>query len=176
MRVCMTCARARVRVRVCLCVPACVCVRVLARLRGFLGLSANVHERAHPCVLGCSTYVSGTDHWKLEPFKQGEMPSHLLEESSFATLFPAYREKYLREVCAAAGHTRTAQYRTAPPSTAQHRTALHSTAQYRTAPRSTAQHRPVLHSTSQYRSVAQHCTVPHSTSQFHSVAQHCTVP
>ena len=46
-----------------------------------------------PCKL-----LAGTEHWKLDPFKQGDMQSHLLEESSFATLFPAYREKYLREV------------------------------------------------------------------------------
>jgi len=38
------------------------------------------------------------DHWKVETFKQGEMSSSLLEESSFATLFPKYREQYLREV------------------------------------------------------------------------------
>ena len=38
------------------------------------------------------------DHWKEEPFEAGQMKSHLLEESSFATLFPKYREKYLKEV------------------------------------------------------------------------------
>jgi len=38
------------------------------------------------------------DHWKIEPFKKGEMSDPLLEESSFATLFPKYREKYLKEV------------------------------------------------------------------------------
>eukprot|EP01128_Nolandella_sp_AFSM9_P000195 TRINITY_DN10374_c0_g1_i2.p1 TRINITY_DN10374_c0_g1~~TRINITY_DN10374_c0_g1_i2.p1 ORF type:complete len:327 (-),score=99.64 TRINITY_DN10374_c0_g1_i2:893-1849(-) len=37
------------------------------------------------------------DHWKIEPFEKGAMSSPLLEESSFATLFPRYREKYLRE-------------------------------------------------------------------------------
>ncbi|CAH0480878.1 unnamed protein product [Peronospora belbahrii] len=48
------------------------------------------------------------DHWKIEPWqdevydeknteKKIKMPG-LLEESSFATLFPKYREKYLREV------------------------------------------------------------------------------
>ena len=39
------------------------------------------------------------DHWKREAFKEGDMSSgSLLEESSFATLFPQYREKYIREV------------------------------------------------------------------------------
>ena len=38
------------------------------------------------------------DHWKIEEFKAGDMSSHLLEESSFATLFPKYREKYLQQV------------------------------------------------------------------------------
>lgn len=40
----------------------------------------------------------GIDHWKVEPFKPEDNPSGLLEESSFATLFPKYRERYLREV------------------------------------------------------------------------------
>lgn len=39
------------------------------------------------------------DHWKTEAFTQGDMTAgSLLEESSFAVLFPAYRENYLRDV------------------------------------------------------------------------------
>ncbi|KAJ1918584.1 ribosomal RNA assembly protein krr1 [Mycoemilia scoparia] len=36
--------------------------------------------------------------YKVPEWKQGDMPHPLLEESSFATLFPKYRENYLREV------------------------------------------------------------------------------
>jgi len=37
------------------------------------------------------------DHWKEDTFAQGDMPHALTEESSFAVLFPSYREAYLRE-------------------------------------------------------------------------------
>lgn len=40
----------------------------------------------------------GIDHWKVEEFKSENGSGAFLEESSFATLFPQYREKYLREV------------------------------------------------------------------------------
>jgi len=40
----------------------------------------------------------GIDHWAVKPFTKDENPTGLLEESSFATLFPKYREKHLREV------------------------------------------------------------------------------
>lgn len=40
----------------------------------------------------------GIDHWKVEEFKPADSSGPFLEESSFATLFPQYREKYLREV------------------------------------------------------------------------------
>jgi ribosomal RNA assembly protein len=35
----------------------------------------------------------GIDHWKNEPFSKEDNPTGLLEESSFATLFPKYRGK-----------------------------------------------------------------------------------
>lgn len=38
------------------------------------------------------------DHWKIEEWKPDFLKGPFLEESSFATLFPKYREKYLREV------------------------------------------------------------------------------
>lgn len=38
------------------------------------------------------------DHWRLEEWNPNDLKGPLLEESSFATLFPKYREKYLREV------------------------------------------------------------------------------
>ncbi|KAF8822355.1 putative ribosomal rna assembly protein mis3 [Cardiosporidium cionae] len=38
------------------------------------------------------------DHWKLEDFKPEYNPHGVLEESSFSTLFPQYREKYLQQV------------------------------------------------------------------------------
>ena len=38
------------------------------------------------------------DHWRIQEFKEGDMSNPLTEESSFATLFPKYREKYLQKV------------------------------------------------------------------------------
>lgn len=38
------------------------------------------------------------DHWKIEGVSKEEPLAAPIEESSFATLFPKYREKYLREV------------------------------------------------------------------------------
>ncbi|CAG8684758.1 11583_t:CDS:2 [Dentiscutata erythropus] len=38
------------------------------------------------------------DHWKIEPFAREDNPHSFTEESSFATLFPKYRENYLKEI------------------------------------------------------------------------------
>ncbi|SNX85004.1 probable KRR1 - required for 40S ribosome biogenesis [Melanopsichium pennsylvanicum] len=38
------------------------------------------------------------DHWNVTQFKPDEIKGPFLEESSFATLFPKYRERYLKEV------------------------------------------------------------------------------
>lgn len=38
------------------------------------------------------------DKFKIEKFEKGEMKAPLQEESSFAVLFPKYREKYIKEV------------------------------------------------------------------------------
>ena len=39
----------------------------------------------------------GIDHWAIPKCGKDENPSGLADESSFAVLFPKYREKYLRE-------------------------------------------------------------------------------
>lgn len=40
----------------------------------------------------------GIDHWKVDEFKPDDGSGPFLEESSFATLFPQYRESYLRQI------------------------------------------------------------------------------
>ncbi|KAJ7047807.1 ribosomal RNA assembly protein mis3 [Mycena alexandri] len=52
------------------------------------------------------------DHWKVDSFVREDYKAAkpFLEESSFATLFPKYREKYLREVWSAVTQALDAQY------------------------------------------------------------------
>jgi len=45
------------------------------------------------------------DHWKIVPITKEDLNGPFLEESSFATLFPKYREKYLKEVWGAVTST-----------------------------------------------------------------------
>lgn len=37
----------------------------------------------------------GIDHWKVDAFTKEDNPTGMLEESSFATLFPKYRGAWL---------------------------------------------------------------------------------
>jgi ribosomal RNA assembly protein len=37
------------------------------------------------------------DKWKIEPFRPEDSSGPFLEESSFMTLFPKYRERYLKD-------------------------------------------------------------------------------
>jgi len=40
----------------------------------------------------------GIDHWKIDPYNEEDAGDNtLVEETSFVTLFPKYREQYLRE-------------------------------------------------------------------------------
>eukprot|EP00916_Digyalum_oweni_P023113 GHVL01038411.1.p1 GENE.GHVL01038411.1~~GHVL01038411.1.p1 ORF type:complete len:340 (+),score=79.22 GHVL01038411.1:38-1057(+) len=42
--------------------------------------------------------IDGIDHWKVERHLPDDSPACLVDESSFSTLFPKYRETYLKEV------------------------------------------------------------------------------
>ena len=59
-------------------------------------------QRKQAASAGSEHTSHQTLQWKVEPFQPGDNKGGTFtEESSFATLFPKYREKYLREVWSA---------------------------------------------------------------------------
>lgn len=59
------------------------------------------------------------DHWAIEPFTpEDNRGGPLLEESSFATLFPKYREHYLRQCWPIVTHTLKEHVRGSGPGSA----------------------------------------------------------
>lgn len=63
----------------------CWCLLLLSHALGaFLSLQ---HKKDKPWD------HEGIDHWKIDQFTKEDNPTGLLEESSFATLFPKYRGK-----------------------------------------------------------------------------------
>ena len=62
-------------------------------------MSDSESEEVQPGSSGTGTGIVVDNAWamKVPEFKASDNPHGLVEESSFATLFPKYREKYLRE-------------------------------------------------------------------------------
>lgn len=78
----------RARTRACPAAGSRAAARTLARARAHT-LPALPHTPQHRKDKPWD--VDGTDHWSIQPFTKEDNPHGLLEESSFATLFPKYR-------------------------------------------------------------------------------------